>query len=92
MKSLLKNVEKLEEMINNSNYILRYEKGNFKSGWCLLDEKRIVILNKFLQMEDRQQILMDLIPQLDILFDNLTFENQQLYNSIIKKNKVNNLF
>ena len=92
MKSLLKNVEKLEEIISNSNYILRYEKGNFKSGWCLLEEKRIVILNKFLQMDDRQQILMDLIPQLDILFDSLTFENQQLYNSIIKKNKDTKLF
>ena len=39
---------KLEDLIAESDYFLRYEKGNFKSGYCLLHDQKIIIVNKFL--------------------------------------------
>jgi len=44
---------KLEDMLAESDYTLRYEKGNFKSGYCLLREQKIIIVNKFFTTEGR---------------------------------------
>ena len=92
MKFNIKTLELLEEILTDSEYIVRYEKGNFKSGWCLLEERKIVILNKFLQTEDKINILLDIIPQLNIKFDKLTYQNQQLFNEILHKKNESVLF
>lgn len=77
--------EKLERILVESEYIIRYEKGNFHSGWCLLEQKRVVILNKFLNDEGRINTLMELIPQLKINYDNITLQSQKLYDEIIEE-------
>mgnify|MGYP003331978469 CR=1 FL=1 len=43
-------VDILEDILGESEYVVRYERGNFQSGWCLLESKRIVVLNKFLNL------------------------------------------
>ncbi|MBW0162758.1 MAG: hypothetical protein KXJ51_15300, partial [Sediminibacterium sp.] len=65
--------------------VVRYERGTFQSGWCLLEAKRIVVLNKFLNIEGRINTLMEIIPQLQIDFDKLTLESQKLYEEVVKK-------
>ncbi len=84
MKSQL-HLDKLQQLLSESNYIIRYERGTFQSGWCLLEQKRMVVLNKFLDTEGRINTLLDLIPQVQIDFDKLTLESQKLYSSIISK-------
>ena len=59
-------LDKLESIPEQAGYVLRYERGNFQSGYCILEAKRVVVLNKFLQTEGRINTLLDLIPQLDI--------------------------
>ena len=39
-------LSKLEDLIAESDYNLRYEKGNFKSGFCVLKDQKIIIINK----------------------------------------------
>ena len=46
-------LEKLEKIISEAGYILRYERGTFQSGYCILESKKVVVLNKFLQTEGR---------------------------------------
>ncbi len=65
--------------------MLRYERGTFQSGYCILEEKKVVVLNKFLQIEGRINTLIDLIPQLDINTETLTDESKKLYLDIISK-------
>ncbi|MCX8473269.1 MAG: hypothetical protein ORN85_06430 [Sediminibacterium sp.] len=84
MKSNLKKLEQLEEILSISNYIVRYEKGNFQSGWCLLEHQKIVILNKFLLIDDRIIILEDLIPQLDIIKVKLPPNLTELYQQLLQ--------
>ena len=69
-------LDKLEDILGESEYVVRYERGNFQSGWCLLESRRIVVLNKFLNLEARINTLLELIPQLDIQFDKLTHNSQ----------------
>ena len=83
MKITQAHLDKLQQILSESNYIIRYERGTFQSGWCLLEQKRIVVLNKFLDTEGRINILMDLIPQVRIDFDKLTLESQKLYQQIL---------
>lgn len=80
-------VEKLERILVESDYFIRYERGNFQSGWCLLEMKRIVVLNKFLNEEARVNTLMELIPQLNIEFDKLTIDSQKLYTFLLEEVK-----
>lgn len=85
MKFTQSNLDKLEDILGESGFTTRYERGTFQSGWCLLEQKRIVVLNKFLDVEGRINTLIDLIPQLNIEFDKLTHESQKLYEEIMKK-------
>jgi hypothetical protein len=78
-------LDKLQDILSQSGYAVRYERGTFQSGWCLLEQKRIVVLNKFLDVEGRINTLLDLIPQLNIDLDKLTYESQKLYDEVIKK-------
>lgn len=78
-------LDKLGNILGESDYAVRYERGTFQSGWCLLEERRIVVLNKFLNVEGRINTLMDIIPQLNIEFDKLTHESQKLYEEVVKK-------
>lgn len=85
MKFTQSNLDKLEDILGESGYTTRYERGTFQSGWCLLEQKRIVVLNKFLDIEGRINTLLELIPQLQIDFDKLTHESQKLYEDLMKK-------
>lgn len=82
IKNTPASLKKLEDILAESDYTVRYERGNFQSGWCLLEQKRVVVLNKFLDTEGRINTLIDLIPQLEINFDKLTHESQNLYEYI----------
>ena len=78
-------LDKLQQILADNSYTVRYERGTFQSGWCLLEQKRIVVLNKFLDVEGRINILLDLIPQVQIDFDKLTHEGQKLYTEITRQ-------
>ena len=82
MKITQGTLDKLEDILGESEYLVRYERGNFQSGWCLLESKKIVVLNKFLNLEARINTLLELIPQLDIDFDKLTHDSQKLYEEV----------
>lgn len=59
-------LKKLEALIAEAGYQLRYEKGNFKSGSCLLEERRVIVINRYFKTENRAASIVDLIPGLDI--------------------------
>ena len=84
MKYTQHNLDKLEDILSQSEYVVRYERGTFQSGWCLLEARKIVVLNKFLDAEGRINTLIELIPQLNINFDKLTHESQKLYEEVVK--------
>ena len=64
---------------------MRYERGTFQSGYCILEAKKVVVLNKFLPTEGRINTLMDLIPQLSIDQEILTEESKKLYAEVMSK-------
>lgn len=76
-------LDKIERIVEDSGYVIRYERGTFQSGYCILQERKVVVLNKFLQTEGRINTLIDLLPQLEVNFDALTLESQKLYEELL---------
>jgi hypothetical protein len=78
-------LEKLEKIISEAGYILRYERGTFQSGFCILESKKVVVLNKFLQTEGRINTLIDLLSVLNIETDHISIESRKLYEEVMVK-------
>ena len=83
MKYTQHTLDKLEAIPEQAGYVLRYERGSFQSGYCILEERKVVVLNKFLQTEGRINTLIELMPQLEINYDALTLESQKMYDEVM---------
>lgn len=83
MKYTQSSLDKLEKILSESGYIVRYERGNFQSGYCILEQKKVVVLNKFLQMEGKVHTLAELVPQLNIEPTHLSTDARKMYEEII---------
>ena len=83
MKLNQSTLDKLEDILEQSGYVVRYERGTFQSGYCILEQKKVVVLNKFLLQESRINTLLELIPQVNISFDALTADSQKLYEEVM---------
>jgi len=81
MKYTQTTLDKLETVVEEAGYVLRYERGTFQSGYCILEERKVVVLNKFLQLEGRINTMLDLIPQLEINSE----ESKKLHKEVILK-------
>jgi hypothetical protein len=59
-------LKKLEDLLKDNLYEVRYEKGNFKSGYCILEHKKVVVVNKFSTLESRIQSLFEILQLLTV--------------------------
>jgi hypothetical protein len=74
---------KLEDLIAESDYILRYEKGNFKAGYCLLKEQKIMIINKFFTTEGKINALLDIFKNVTLDTSKFSEKNLKLYEELV---------
>ncbi len=72
-------LNKLEDLFSESDYILRYEKGNFKSGYCVLKDQKIAIINKFFDTDGKINCLVDIIKNLDLNAKSFSDKNKSFY-------------
>ena len=73
---------KLEDIIAESDYVLRYEKGNFKSGYCVLKDQNIIIVNKFYTTEGKINALLDILRNVALDTRKFSEKSQKLYEEI----------
>lgn len=59
-------LQKIEHVYRESDYTVRYEKGTFKSGYCILEDKKVLVINKYFDTESRINSLLDILSQIDI--------------------------
>jgi hypothetical protein len=85
MKYTPATLNKMEKILDEAGYIIRYERGSFQSGYCILEERKVVVLNKFLQIEGRINTVIDLIPQLQIDAAQLSPESRKSYEEIMSR-------
>lgn len=75
-------LHKLEDLMAETDFVLRYERGNFKAGYCILNTKKVAIVNKYFSHEGKINCLLDIIKSIEINEDRLSDKNQFLFNSL----------
>jgi hypothetical protein len=76
-------LKKLEQIFDEARYIIRFEKGNFNSGYCVLEQKRVVVVNKFLNIEGRINALAEILPTIQLVEEELSTEALKFYKQIL---------
>ena len=66
MKLTQATLDKLEELLILGGYKVRTEKGNFKSGSCIVEHSKLIVLNKFSPVETKAGFLIEAIQQLEL--------------------------
>ncbi|MBV6644228.1 MAG: hypothetical protein KI790_02200 [Cyclobacteriaceae bacterium] len=75
-------LNKLEDLFSETDYVLRYEKGNFQSGYCLLHETHIAIVNKYFSLDGKINSLLEILKTIQVDQDKLSDKNRKLYHEI----------
>lgn len=78
-------LKKLEQLFEEARYRVRYEKGNFNSGFCVLEERRIAVINRFLNVEGRINALVEILPTLSIKEEELSGEMLKWYKQLMER-------
>jgi hypothetical protein len=78
------NLQKLEEIFRDLKITVRYEKGNFQSGYCIVFGKNIVIVNRFFDVEARINTLLEILDHGGFDLEHLSGENQEWYQKMRK--------
>jgi hypothetical protein len=50
-------LHELEDIVQRLGYTMRYEKGNFEGGYCLVKESRLFVINSRFEIEKRISII-----------------------------------
>ena len=58
-------LKKIEDIFDELDYTVRYEKGSFTSGYCLVESRRVAVVNKFFDVEARINTLLDILSRLE---------------------------
>jgi len=75
-------LKKMEQLFEEANFTIRYERGNFNSGYCILDDRRVAVINRFLDMEGRINVLIEILPTINVKEEDLSTEMQKWYKQL----------
>ncbi|WP_028295514.1 hypothetical protein [Olivibacter sitiensis] len=75
-------LDKLERLLLSLGFKVRYEKGNFRTGSCVIQHSKVVVVNKFSNMEVKINSLVNLINGMEIDQSLLDDKQKQLLYSI----------
>lgn len=75
-------LNRLEDIFSESDYILRYEKGNFQSGYCILKETKIAVVNKYYPLDGKINSLLEILKEVAIDTKRLSEKNRKLLQEI----------
>ena len=71
-------LSKLEDIFQQLEYKVRYEKGNFQSGYCIVEDRKIAVINKFFDIEGRVHTMLEILSQMDLSEDALEDDMKEI--------------
>jgi hypothetical protein len=75
---------KIEEFFKEQGYKVRYEKGSFRTGACMLQTTKVVVVNKFSNLEIKIQSLWNILLDIDIDSEVISEKFLPLYEDVLK--------
>lgn len=83
-------LKKLENLFEKLGYIVRFEKGHFQSGYCLLEERKVVVINRYYDMEAKINVMVDILSKVDADLSLLDEKERKFYNEAAAAQKATN--
>ena len=77
-------LKKIEQIMEEVGYTIRYERGNFNSGYCIVENKKIAVVNKFFDTEARINCLVEIISTIEIDESDLSEKSAEFYKKVKK--------
>ena len=77
-------LEKLEQLLKSLEYKVRYEKGSFKTGACILENSKVVVVNKFSNVESKINALAQLLQNIQT-DESMLDEKQKQFLYVLKQ-------
>ncbi len=78
-------LKKFEAIFEELTYQVRYAKGNFKSGYCIVEARNVIVINKFFDTEARINSLLDVLGKIEVDESLLTEKSLDFYTKLKKK-------
>jgi len=75
-------LNKIEDLYSETDFNLRYERGHFKSGYCVLKSQKIAIVNKYYSLEGKINSLIEMLKEIEVDVDKLSPKNKKLFQEI----------
>lgn len=75
-------LKKVENIFEENGYTIRYEKGNFNPDYCILEQKKIVIVNKYFDTEAKVTSLLAIIQKIKMDRTKMSAEAIQFYEKL----------
>ena len=69
-------------MYAESDFHLRYEKGSFKSGFCVIKDKKVIVVNKYFSLEGKINCLIEILKEVDLDYSKMTDKNKKFYHEL----------
>lgn len=79
------NLGKIEDLFAALGYQVRYEKGSFKTAACVLQNTRVVVVNRFSNLEVRIKSLLRLLHGMEVDLALLDEKTTTFYKGIKKE-------
>jgi hypothetical protein len=79
------NLDKLEQIFREMQYSIRYEKGTFTSGYCIVEHRKVIVINRFFDIEGRINVLLDILSNVIVMEDQLSKASITFYKGILRQ-------
>ena len=81
------NLKKLESILEELDFKIRYEKGNFNSGFCVVENSKVIVINKFYDTQGRILTIIDILSQRSNDTSTLSPPSLKLYQTLFPENE-----
>lgn len=65
-KELKETLQELKALVGQLGATLRFEKGNFKGGYCILHDSKVIVINRMANQQRKVMILSAALKELGV--------------------------
>jgi hypothetical protein len=81
-------LEKLQTILKCVGYDVRFEKGNFNTGFCLLENTKTIVINKFSTLDAKINAMAEMLKNLEIAEELITDDKLKKVLHILQQTKL----
>ncbi|MEM7103494.1 MAG: hypothetical protein AAF502_10215 [Bacteroidota bacterium] len=60
------NLKKFEALFKEQEFTILYERGNFQAGYCIVENRNVIVINKYFDTEARINCLVEILGKIKL--------------------------